>query len=125
MLLAQSNNSRDGVRKRTLDRPVRFGQISLRFMMIGILAAVALLYMAQSTQSAARTYQLRSLEQQQKDLQTENDRLQVEAVRLRSLQAIQKDFPTTPAASGQPVAWQQSDKVTYVEGSQPVAVRAQ
>lgn len=123
MLIAKTNNQRDGVRKRTLDRPVRFGQVSLRFMMIGILAAVALLYMAQSTQSAARTYQLHSLEQQQKDLQDQNDRLQVESVRLQSLQSLQKDFSTQPPADGKPVAWEPSGKLTYVSGPGPVAER--
>ncbi len=125
MLIAKTNNQRDGVRKRTLENPLRFGQVSLKFMLVGILAAVALLYMAQSTQSAARTYELHNLEKTQKELLNQRDRLEVESIRLRSLESVQKDFSTKSPADGQPVSWVTSGRVTYLSSPPPVAQRSQ
>jgi hypothetical protein len=95
-------------------------------MLVGILGAVALLYMAQSTQSAARTYELHKLEIDQQNLQNDKERLEVESIRLRSLESIQKDFSTSPTADGkQAAAWEPSGKLTYITGSRPVAERSQ
>lgn len=123
MLLTKTNTQRAGVRQHTLDRPFEMGQVSVRFVMIGLLAAVALLYLAQSTQGAARSYQIRALEEQRKDLDYERERLEIEAVRLESLPEIEKAFPTTPAAEGDQVSWETVHQVTYLEGPESVAAR--
>lgn len=123
MLLAKTNTQRDGIRKHTLERPVRFGQVSLKFMMVGLLAAVALLYLAQSTQSASRTYELRHLEEERKDLLIEKERLEVESIRLRSLENLEQSFSTTPPKEEGQAAWEPAADMAYVHGARPVADR--
>lgn len=123
MLLAKTNTQREGIRKHTLDRPVQFGQISLKFMFVGLLGALALLYLAQSTQGASRSYQLRALEDERKELRIERERLQVEAIRLRSLDGLQKDYSTTPAPDGAAASWEPVNSIAYMKTVSPVAQR--
>lgn len=123
MLLAKTNNQQAGVRKHTLARPVRFGQVSLKFMVVGLFAALALLYLAQSTQSAGRSYQMRALDEERKQLQIESDRLRVESVRLRALDTLQKDFTTAPAPDGAASLWQPIQTTAFVKTADVVAER--
>lgn len=88
MLLANHNNF--NTRKRTIERQIKFGPVSLQFVTIAILAAAALFYLAQSTASATRSYRQSELQQKKETLIQENEKLRVEAVRLRSLSEIQK-----------------------------------
>lgn len=88
MLVTNSNDNQYGIRKRTIGRELRIGPLSIQFVVIIILAALALLYLAQSTQGATKNYQVRELEDQKSKLQQENDRLEIESVRLKSLNEI-------------------------------------
>lgn len=90
MLLTSAKTTKSGVRKRTINRVVQIGPLSLRFMTLVMLAAVALFYLAQSTQSATKTYKVQELRQEKDSLTKEQDRLQIEATRLKSLQQIQE-----------------------------------
>lgn len=123
MLLTKTNTDRNGIRKHTLDRPVRMGQVSVRFVMIGLLAAVALLYLAQSTQGAARSYQIQALEKERQKLDHERDRLEIEAIRLQSLPEIEKAFPTTPSPEDGTVSWEAVHQVEYLDGVASLAAR--
>jgi hypothetical protein len=58
-------------------------------MTLIMLAIVALFYLAQSTQSATKSYSIRELELQKDDLGKQKDRLDIEAARLQSIQTIQ------------------------------------
>lgn len=89
MLITNSDSTTEGVRKRTVNRVVQIGPLSLRFITLIMLAAVALFYLAQSTQSATKRYTVRELELQKDDLSKEKDRLNIEATRLKSLPEIQ------------------------------------
>lgn len=89
MLLTSSNKSKQGIKKRTINRVVQVGPLSLRFMTLIMLAVVALFYLAQSTQSATKKYTVRGLDNEKQELTKEKDRLQIEATRLKSLQQIQ------------------------------------
>lgn len=55
-----------------------------------ILAALALFYLAQSSQSATKNYKVRELDLTKQGLQEENDRLKIETLRLKSLNEVQK-----------------------------------
>lgn len=85
MLITNSNNFQTGVRRRTIGRSFSVGPISVKVLTILILAAAALFYLAQTTQSATKNYKLRELEIQKTQLKEENERLQVESIRLKSL----------------------------------------
>lgn len=82
------NTSTPGVRKRTLSQVIHLGPLSLRFITLVIFAAIALFYLAQTTQSATNTYNIRALDQERAKLRNEYERLQVEALRLKALNEI-------------------------------------
>lgn len=88
MLITNSNDNQFGTRKRTINREIKIGPLSIQFVVIIILAALALLYLAQSTQGATKNYQIRELEDQKTKLNSEIDRLDIESVRLKSLNEI-------------------------------------
>ena len=89
MLITHAKTSQQGVRKRTVQRVVHVGPLSLRFITIIMLSGVALFYLAQSTQSATKRYTVRELELKKEDMQKDKNRLSIEATRLQSLQEIQ------------------------------------
>lgn len=92
MLITKSNSVKLGIRKRTLNRMVKIGPLSLKFITLIIFAAIALFYLAQTTQSATTNYKVRELKLQKESLLQENQRLAIEAVRLQSLKEISQGF---------------------------------
>ncbi|EKD56788.1 MAG: hypothetical protein ACD_58C00092G0002 [uncultured bacterium] len=90
MLLTKTNNLDAGIRKRTISREIKIGPLSLQFITVIIFAALALLYLAQSTQSASKNYKVRELTDKKIELEQENERLQIESTRLKSLNGIKE-----------------------------------
>ena len=88
MLITNKNTIQDGLRKKTIGQEIKIGPLSLQFITIILLAVLALFYLAQSTQSATRNYKLRELEDKRTKLQQESERLDVEVIRLKSLNEI-------------------------------------
>ena len=88
MLITKNNIQDEGMRKRTISRELKIGPLSLSFVTIIILAGLSLFYLAQSTQSATNNYKVRELEDKKTQLQEESKRLEVEAVRLKSINEI-------------------------------------
>lgn len=78
-----------GVKKRSLSKRVLLGPNSIKVIGLIVLAAFALFYLSQSSQSATRNYIISDLDQQNKDITSEKERLQVEAGRLEALSSIQ------------------------------------
>jgi len=64
---------------------LKMGTLSLGFITVIILALVSLFYLAQSNQITTKGYALQELEQKKTKILSENERLQVEAARLESL----------------------------------------
>jgi len=125
-MLVPKNSTRDGERKHTLQRSMRLGKVSVRFVMTGLLGALALLYLAQSTQSAARSYELRALDEERRELEVELEQLEIDSIRLRSLQEIEKVVPTPdPSATTTPtaVSWEPVRELAYPATAEPVAGR--
>lgn len=90
MLITNNNSLESGIRKRTIGREIKIGPLSLSFVTVIILAAMALFYLAQSTQGATKNYQIQELQDKKTQLQDETKRLEVEAVRLKSINEIKK-----------------------------------
>lgn len=90
MLITNKNTIENGLRKRTIGRELKLGPLSLSFVAIIILAALTLFYLAESTQSATNNYKARELENKKVELEKENKQLEVEAVRLKSINEIKK-----------------------------------
>lgn len=80
----------EGQRKRTINRTIHIGPVSMRILTIASLASLLLFYLAQTTQSATKSYEVQALQQTAQELVDEQDRLGLEAQRLQSLAAIKE-----------------------------------
>ncbi len=78
-------------RSRTINSSVSIGPLTLKFITVIVIAALCILYLAQSTQGATQNYKVREMEQKQAELEKENERLDVEAVRLQALKNVDSD----------------------------------
>lgn len=90
MLVPNSKSWRPGRQKRTLRQDLVIGPTSIKFITVILLAALALFYLAQTSQSATRAYRLNDLRAKVESMTSDNEQLQLEAVRLQSLQSIQE-----------------------------------
>lgn len=88
MLITKSNNWEPGFRNRTIKKEFKIGPMSLKFITIALIAVGALFYLAQSTQTASSKYKIMQLTEAQKQLEAQSKDLEVEAVRLKSLNEI-------------------------------------
>lgn len=88
MLITQQNTWEPGYRKRTIKKEIKVGPLSMKFVTIAIIAVGALFYLAQSTQAASSRYEIMQLQDTQKQLQAQSKDLEIEAVRLKSLNEI-------------------------------------
>ncbi|PIP21430.1 MAG: hypothetical protein COX39_03010 [Candidatus Nealsonbacteria bacterium CG23_combo_of_CG06-09_8_20_14_all_40_13] len=88
MLITRTNALVPGMRKRTIGRQVHFGPVFLKFITVIILAAAAIFYLASTTLGATSNYKLQQSQEEKAKLEAENQRLQIEAVRLKSLNEI-------------------------------------
>jgi hypothetical protein len=64
---------------------LKLGPVALGFVTILIFSLISLFYLAQSNQITTKGYALQALQQQEDKVVSENERLQVEAARLESL----------------------------------------
>ncbi|TSC93595.1 MAG: Uncharacterized protein CEN91_195 [Candidatus Berkelbacteria bacterium Licking1014_85] len=99
MLLTNKNTTETGIQKRTIERTITIGPLTLKFITLLIFAALTLFYLAQSTQSATKKYELRELKLTQEKLETDKQMLESEALRLKSLKTIEpqiKDLNLVP-----------------------------
>jgi hypothetical protein len=83
------------------------GPISNTVILIVLASLLGLLYLTQVTKTNAYGYKIASLQQQQTQLQSENDNLQVSSARLQSLDRVQTSSvaqhmtPVSPSGSVQ------------------------
>jgi len=76
-------------RRRTINLRSGAGPVSLRFLTIAILAVLSLLYLIQANSSATKGYAVKALEEERAKLESQNDRLKVEASRQKSIAEIE------------------------------------
>ena len=78
---------------------LKLGPVSLGFITVLIFSLISLFYLAQTNQITTKGYALQSLQQEKDSILSENERLQVEAARLDSLNkaaAKAKDLSMVP-----------------------------
>ena len=109
---------RDRAKRRKFTRnykpTFRLSKIGLTLAAAGLVLTLGLLYLSQSNQMATSGYDIAKLEQQQAKLAADNERLQIEASRLQSIQQIDtgiKDSGMVPVK-----------KINYLPGGTSVAV---
>jgi len=88
MLITRQNTWQPGFRKRTIKKEFKVGPLSLKFITIALIAVGALFYLAQSTQGSAQKYKITQLSEAKNQLQAQSKDLEIEAVRLKSLNEI-------------------------------------
>ena len=88
MLITQSNTWEPGFRKRTVKKELKVGPVSLKFITLAIIAVGALFYLAESAQGSTQKYQIMQLQGQKAQIEAQTKDLELEAVRLKSLNEI-------------------------------------
>src|SRR5690242_11736031 len=79
----------------------KIGPVSNTIILVVLVCLLGLLYLTQVTKTNAYGYQINSLREEQTQLQTEHDNLELASARLQSLDRVQK---STPASTLVPVA---------------------
>lgn len=109
---------RDRAKRRKFTRnykpTFRLNKIGLTVAAASLVFVLGLLYLSQSNQMATSGYDIAKLESQQAQLAADNERLQIEASRLQSIQQIDtgiKDSGMVPVK-----------KINYLPGGSNVAV---
>ena len=88
LTMTNSNSTTSGIRKKTIGREIVIGPNAIKFVSIAIFAILALVYLAQSTAGANRSVKVRDLSDKKAQLQLEQERLEAEQTRLKSLKEI-------------------------------------
>ena len=83
-------NSARNRKKRSLNQELKIGPVSVRFITIALITVLSIIYLAQSNLTATKGYQLKELQSREEELGLENERLEVEASRLKALKNIEK-----------------------------------
>ena len=79
-----------GKKRRVVDQGLKIGPVSVRFATIAVITILSIIYLAQSNATATKGYELKSLQQEKEEVTLENERLEVEASRIRSLNNIKE-----------------------------------
>ena len=111
----RSSGSRPAIR--TVQRRVRFGPTTAKFMGLAVLAILAIVMLSQSGTSATSVYQQNQLRQKTSQVDQEMEALQLEAKRAQSLQSIQQ----TPVKD----KMESVGKVEFVEKGEVAGVSTQ
>lgn len=112
MIITKAHQADFGIRKRTIDRDVSLGPISFRFLTIAVLSVLALFYLIQSSQGESSSLRANELIKEKEELQREMKRLELESIRLRSLNEIKKN-----SSSLEPV-----NQINYLPGTDSVSL---
>lgn len=87
-----NNSSEDGVRKYNVNRSLSIGPVSVKILTIASLASLLLLYLAQTTQGATKSYEVQAMEEDRQELVEDVERLKLEAQRLQALSKIKTEL---------------------------------
>jgi len=113
LTLTNSSITKLGRKKKALSYSFSVGPISLKFILIILLCVLGIFFVIQSNQSSLRGYKIRDLEDRKDRLMTENERLNIEVARLKSLAVLEnKDLNLV-----------KPQKIDYLPAQGPVAVK--
>lgn len=96
LTVTNSNSFTVGERKKTIKREIIIGPAAIKFIAIGIFSILSIVYLAQSTAGANRSIKVRGIEDSKAKLELEQERLQVEQTRLKSLKEIDSGVEKNP-----------------------------
>lgn len=114
LTLTNSKINKLGYKKRAISLPFSLGPVSLKFILIGLLTVLGLFFIIQTNEASLRGYKIRELEDKRNKLILENQTLNVEILRLKSLGILgdNKELKLVPP-----------QKIDYLAPTSPVATR--
>lgn len=114
LTLTNSKITKLGYKKRAITFPLSIGPVSLKFILISLLLVLGLFYITQSNEASIKGYKIRDLEDKKNKLILENQKLNIEIARLKSLGALEdvKNLNLVPPS-----------KIDYLPAQSPVAVK--
>lgn len=121
MLITNGTLVTPGMRRRTIHRQVSFGPITLRIASVVFLAAAALIFLAQSTGSATKSYKEQQLKDQIATQQQEVDHMKTETARLQALNTIMKSTEASPTPSPS-AALEKPQSINYIQADNQPSV---
>jgi hypothetical protein len=77
--------------KEASSKEMKVGPVSIKFITIVIICLLSLFYLAQSQKTAIRAYQIKSLQDQKDLILQQNEELQVNDAKLKSIENIQSE----------------------------------
>jgi hypothetical protein len=109
---------RDRAKRRRFNKAYKptfhLNKLGLLVAVAGLFLTLGLLYLSQSNQMATSGYDIAKLESEQQQLKDDNERLQIEASRLQSIQQIQSGIKNSGMV--------QVKTINYVPGGTSVAL---
>lgn len=110
LTITRSDNVEFGIRKSAFTPQVKVGKKSLGFITIVLFLVLSLFYLAQANQIATKGYKIRELEDKKTQELEKQERLQIEAARLRSIKEIQNGATSMQMVPATEVNYVQTDK---------------
>ena len=109
LTITNSHDASLGVRKKAIKREIVIGPTAIKFITLAIFAVLALVYLTQATEGANRSLKVREVNETKAELELKRERLEVEKVRLQSLQQIDQNIQkpvdqNAPQATLEPIS---------------------
>ncbi len=79
-------------RQRSFKAPFKLGPVSLTILTVAFVGLLALFFIMSTTATSAEGFQLHSLEQHAQDLREQNEQLEVDLSKLRSIDHLEKSI---------------------------------
>ena len=88
LTITNSREANTGIKKRAIKREVSVGSNTIKFIAIAIFAVLGIIYLTQATEGANRSMKVQDITNKRDELDLKKERLEVEKVRLQSLEQI-------------------------------------
>ena len=92
LTITNSSDASLGVKKKAIAREVVIGPTAIKFITLAIFAILGLVYLTQATEGANRSIKVQEASDKKAELELKQERLEVEKVRLQSLQQIDQNI---------------------------------
>ena len=115
--LTLAHSSRRGYRRATINPHLIGGPVAVGFAVVGMVFVIGLLYLTQINTVSTKGYQIKQLQDQITDLQGQNQKLELKATELQSIQELHTTSSTTQI-NMVPIA-----SVQFLPGRQALAER--
>lgn len=129
-MLITKQELKGGQRATTLPTQFVVGKVSLRFILTAAIATFVLLYVTQSIQDTARAYEIRALQEEKKELEQDQARLELHLIELEAFDRIEESAKTRDDQTSEETvsevvkpSWEPMGPVAHIILPQPVAER--